>query len=336
MNSQSHAGMSSALLTTIEPDRTASEAIRTAMQTLAQRRVLREVLDELDARAAPVLILKGHALSQWLYPAAEQRPTADVDVLLANQPSVNGLMAWLTARGFAAVDATSAGDMVCFETTCCGPERQGKRVELDLHWRLSTMPLFAFKFEFAELMDASIALPALHPRARSLGPVHALLHACMHRAQNMPGGNHDEPRWLRDIELLIGYFTSAQWQQFLALAVERKLAAVCLEAIEAAGTTATPNSSAPKPVIQALRSAAAGQGMNMAHMHRWTYVQWQCWRAIPAMRQRLRWLRQRLWPTLQYLRHRHGAVARSQFALRGARIVAGVRRAAGSVHEPAD
>lgn len=333
MNSQTHAGESSALFRTIEPDGAVSESIRTAMQTLAQRRVLREVLDELAARNTPVLVLKGHALSQWLYPATEQRPTADVDVLLPTRPSANGLMAWLAARGFADVEATSSGDMVCFEATCCGPERQGRQVELDLHWRLSTLPMFAFKFEFAELMAASIALPELHPHARGLSPVHALLHACMHRAQNKPGGNHDEPRWLRDIELLIGYLSPAQWQQFLALAVERKLAAVCRDALEVAGAIANPG--APQAVMQALQSAAAQQGLDMRHMHRWDYVQWQCWRAIPTLRQRLRWLRQRLWPAREYLRHRHGGTAtESEIALRGVRIMAGLRRATGRTREP--
>ena len=72
--------------------------IITAMQTLAQRRVLREVLGELAARNPPVLVLKGHALSQWLYAASEQRPTADIDLLMPSKPHVDGMWPGCRAR----------------------------------------------------------------------------------------------------------------------------------------------------------------------------------------------------------------------------------------------
>ncbi len=311
-----------------------SAPILTAMQTLAQRRVLREVLGELAARDTPVLVLKGHALSQWLYPSSEQRQTADVDLLMPAKPHVDGLMAWLAARGFTKVESTFPGDMVCSELACCGPQLGGRNVELDLHWRLSTLPVFAFRFDFAELMAGSQALPELHPHARGLGPVHALLHACMHRVQNMPDGIHDEAKWLRDIELLIAALDEAQWRRLATLAVERKLAAVCRDGLIAAGARGATR--APQWVMQALAGAASTQGMNVARMQRWSYVQWQCWRAIPTLRQRLRWLRQRIWPTFQYLRHRHGAVAHSKIGMRSVRIVSGLRQAAGRGRDPPD
>lgn len=309
------------------PDR-----VQSAMQTLAQRRVLREVLEELAARGTPVLVLKGHALAQWLYPANELRTTADIDLLLPGKPHVDGLIAWLQVRDFIRLDGVFAGDMVCFESACGGPHAEGSPVELDLHWRLSTVPVFAFKFEFEELMAASIALPTLHPHARGLGPVHALLHACMHRAQNMLRGNQDEARWLRDIELLGAFFTPSHWDEWLSLAVSHRLAAVCLDGVQAAGTNAAIH--VPGPILAQLRTAAEGQGLEMRHMHRWAYVQWQCWRAIPTLGMRLRWLRQRLWPAPRYLRHRHGANAHSSIALRGARLAAGVRRIRGTAPDP--
>ena len=133
----------------------------------------------------------------------------------------------------------------------CGPLRGGRNVELDLHWRLSTLPVFAFRFDFAELMAASQPLPGLHPHARGLGPAHALLHACMHRVQNMPDGSHDDSKWLRDIELLIAALEQADGDG-TTLAIERMLAAVCHASLVAAG--------APVPPVRNARAAAAAQG----------------------------------------------------------------------------
>ncbi len=300
---------------------TIPQRVQSAMQTLAQRRALREVLDELCAQGSTALVLKGHALSQWLYSASQQRATADVDLLLPGRTEVDNIIEALGARGYEKLDDSFPGDMVCFEIACRGPVRDGQQVEIDLHWRLSNLPMFAFCFDFPELLRGSVALPALHPHARGLGPVHALLHACMHRVQNMPGGNHDDPKWVQDIELLSAFFTAEHWQRFTALAVQRRLSAVCLDAMLKVD-------GAPRAVVLELRSAAARQGLEVGHMHRWAYVQWQCWRAIPTFRQRLRWLRQRMWPDAEYLRHRHGRGHRTP-VLRLLRMVSGLRRSWG-------
>jgi hypothetical protein len=112
---------------------------------------------------------------------------------------------------------------------------------LDLHWKISNSELLSRLFSYDELREAAVPLPALSPHAFGAGLVHALLIACMHRAGHkqapyfVDGVAHysgDRLIWLYDIHLLAQAMSPAQWDEFLRLAGQKGLRAVCLEGIE--------------------------------------------------------------------------------------------------------
>jgi hypothetical protein len=96
-------------------------------------------------------------------------------------------------------------------------------------------------FSYEELRQAALPLPGLSPHTLGAGKVHALLIACMHRAGHkqapyfVDGVAHysgDRLIWLYDIHLLAQALSPAQWNEFLRLARQKGLRAVCLEGIE--------------------------------------------------------------------------------------------------------
>ena len=149
----------------------------------------RNVLNNMDAAGLPGLLLKGSALAYWAYPEPHLRACNDVDLLLPSREAAEGLADRLCAAGFERSD--SSGDLVAYELMCRHRISEEWQLEIDIHWRLANSPLFSDAFTFDELMAESIALPRLAPNARGLGPVHALLHACLHRALNLSIGVDD-------------------------------------------------------------------------------------------------------------------------------------------------
>ena len=151
---------------------------------------------------------------------------------------------------------------MAYELLCTRAVTPDWRVEVDIHWRLTNSPLFSDAFTFDELMADAIPLPRLAPNARGLGPVHALLHACMHRALNLSIGVDDKLKWLYDLIVLMDVFTPADWDRMVRLAIDKKLAGVVLAGLEAAA--ATFQRELPADVVAALRS---GGGSGAAGRH---------------------------------------------------------------------
>lgn len=267
-----------------------------AAQSMLRQAEARRVLALLAAAGLPVLLLKGSALAYWLYPAPHLRHCADVDLLFETREAALHAAALLAGDGY--VRRQHFGDAATAEFLCRRELPGRARVELDMHWALSSAPVFGRRFTFAELMAASQPLPALAPEARGLGPAHACLHACLHRLSDLSNGGDDRLKWLYDLHLLAAAMTDADWRQCVALAAERGLSGVCVHGLEAAAQALATH--LPSPPLDALRRQAAAEPMDAARMHQWGYFQRQNLRALPGWRARLRWLWQRLRPTAHY------------------------------------
>jgi hypothetical protein len=274
-----------------------SEAVRSEVARLMVRQAAaRKALDRCAQAGLPVLMLKGSALAYWAYPEPHLRSCADVDLLFASRDQA------LAAAGALAADGYTVhqhfGNEATREFMCLSPQPGGRSVELDMHWALSSAPVFADRLAFDELLAQSIALPALAPTARGLGPVHAVLHAAMHRLSDLSNGGGEKLKWLYDLHLLAGALDAAGWEPLRALAVERGLAGVCADGlVEAARLFGTP---LPEATMAALRLAASGETIDVARLRGWIYFQRQNLRALPDARSRLRWIWQRLRPTAHY------------------------------------
>lgn len=303
-------------------DRLATAAREKAMQSLMREGECRRVVALLEQADLPVLLLKGSALAYWAYASPYLRDCGDIDLLFRSRTDVDRIVAMLADDGYGPRERVLPGDAICFELTCVrdGQDRAG--LELDLHWQLSSAPMFAFRFDFEELASASIALPRLAQSARGLSPVHAYLHACMHRVENIGWDGGDALKWLFDLHVLEQGFTASEWGQLADTAADRGLAGICAKAMDAAA--AVFGDRVPASVRTALDEAASNEVMDVARMHRWSYVQWMNFLAFPTVGQRLRWLRQRVIPDLAYMQERYGK--RGLLQMVATRLRDGLRR----------
>lgn len=293
-----------------------------AKQSLMREAECRRILARLRQDGIQALLLKGSALAYWLYPSAYLRECSDIDLLFSSFEEAQKAAESLLSMQFSLRDHPPAGDLVSFELTCIRNQETGTGLEIDLHWRLSSSPVFAYRFDFAELDSGAISLPRLGDSARGLSPVHALFNACMHRVQNMPDDTENNLKWLYDIHLLGSQFTPADWERIVAIAVERKLSGTCLDGLLAVKLEF--NTAIPEAVLASLANAAGNEGMQISKMNRWFYIQRMSFSGFPTLGLRMRWLKQRMLPNAGYLKARYGETGIAMLIFK--RIKAGSRR----------
>lgn len=265
----------------------------------AEARTLLGILDQLGI---PALLLKGTALAHWAYSQPLHRACGDVDILVRTRQDAERLAAALCQTG--CERASSSGDLVAFELMCRRKVAPDWRLEIDIHWRLINSMLFAQRLDFDELMRESVAIPALGHNARGLGPVHAVLHAAMHRSRNLTNGIGDRLKWLCDFVVIERHMRSADWDRLLLLAEQRQLAGVTLSALRAAHTELGLN--VPQHVMKGLDDVARREPLDARRMTDWRYMQTQTLRALPGWKPKARWLWQRLFPSRDYMAYLYG------------------------------
>ena len=298
---------------------------RHAMQELQRLAEARHAIAALDAGGVQVLVLKGAALAYWLYPDPVQRPRYDLDMLVAGRAAAGRAIDALGSAGYAAVADIGLENTPDFEIALKRGSATGSHV-IDLHWHLLNHSVLARGFDFEALWALSIPIPELHPQARGLGRVHALVHALLHRVTNMPSGHQDRLIWLYDIHLLAESSSEEDWAFFLQLCRDKHIAAPCRDGLEACVSVLA--TKLPSEVEDELRRLSVaepwkfgrlGQGaMDRAHLS-----------ALP-LRQKVSWLRRKLFPSPEFMRHRYGP--QGGFGLLHAYIArwwVGLKRAAG-------
>lgn len=273
---------------------------------LLERTELVRVLRALAAAQVPNLLLKGAALAYSVYPAPHLRPRCDVDLLFPDQATLARARAALAPLGYVAsqVPATS---LISYETGLHRTTAGGYGFHLDAHWKLANQPAFADALGWQQLDAATIALPALDATARGLSSLHALLHGCMHRLSHLPwdtdsGGHGDRLIWLYDFHLLVQRLDADDFEALVRIASERGLAGACRDGLdEAQRAFATP---LPVGLLDALAQAARRESFDVTRARRRWYHEWSNLRAMPA-RQRLAFVREKLFPTVAYMREQY-------------------------------
>ena len=306
------------------------DALRTTVATRARASAARSLLclaearriqHALDGAGIEALWMKGIALGHWLYPQPHLRDIADMDLLLPDHATTLRAAAVLAPLGYALPNPHIAGDLVVHELLAWSERAQ---LELDLHWELSNHALFAGRLRWDALASAAMPLPGLGEGARGLSPVHALLHACMHRALNMLTGREDRLRWLYDIHLLASRFDAEAWTQAVRVATDARLADACASALQACGEVL--HTAVPGDALLAYNAAAALEPVRTVRLCSWSYMQRASWQALPDLRTRLRWLRQLLIPRMNHMQVRYGADGRGAWTVIARRLDDGWRR----------
>jgi len=260
-----------------------------------------------DARV-DVLITKGTALAYSLYPVPSIRSRGDTDLFVPAQDAASAcdVMAEL---GYARDTHSQA---IGCEVNFTKKDRFGLEHVLDVHWRLSSNELFAELLNWEDARRASDPVPALGVNARRLSYVHALLHACVHRAVHghspyyVNGEAFLERNrliWLYDIGLLAAAMQEPDWVSFAALARERAVSAVCHDALRAARDLI--GASIPMEVERDLSVPARSELSARLLTESASHAVWLELLAQRGMLARLKFLRELLFPQRAYMRRKY-------------------------------
>lgn len=286
------------------------QSLGLAMWELSHQQAVTRMLAVLAAVGVRPVLFKGTALAYSLYPSPVWRTRGDTDLIVS--PDVRTRVdAALEAEGFVR-DVGVSGELVSYQA-CYSWEAQGGGTHtLDLHWRVNNSELLARLFTHEELLREAHGVSRLGPHALMASPVHAMLLACMHRAthkQNpiyVDGVAHyggDRLIWLYDIHLLSGVFTTAQWDEFLRLADDKGLRGVCLEGMEQA--RARFHTAYPARVLGALSRAGAAEPATTYLGGSRARQQWMDFCAIDGKHNKIRFLRESVFPAASYMRHKY-------------------------------
>jgi len=287
-------------------DRLARRARQEAAADLPREQALRDALAALAGAGTPVLLMKGTPLAYSHYPSPWLRPRCDSDLLLPDRAQAERAWGRLRGLGYQRPRGVS-GELASTQYSCALPVKGGGFV-LDIHWRLNNHQRFARAFGFEELARAAVAVPALGPPARALGPSHALLLAALHRIGHAAEGGADRLIWIYDLHLLARGLAADQWDELVALAADRGLAKVTLDGLRR--SSALFGTALPAGPMEGLQAAAAGEAISLAAFYgRWR-LELENWRALGGLRERAGFLREHLFPSADYLLHRYGRRSR--------------------------
>lgn len=286
-----------------------NQAVRAAMWELSHQHALGSLLKVLhEAGVTPVLI-KGTALAYSLYGNPALRTRGDTDLLIppASHARVHDL---LLAEGYETQPAVE-GEFISYQAAYVLRSRDGGEHTLDVHWKINNSELLSHLFTHAELLQNAQPLPALCAHAMGTSPVHALLIACMHRSTHKQNPyyidgepHHDADRliWLFDIHLLAQHLSRAQWAKFVELALQKGLAAVCVEGMQHA--SARFHTPSPPDVARALAQAtgeAPFRYLAAGHFRQ----RWMDFIALGDWGRRLRFVRELFFPAPGYMRAKY-------------------------------
>jgi hypothetical protein len=266
---------------------------------------LRRVLAALARRQVFPLLMKGAALSFTHYPTPALRPHTDADLLLEENDLETARQA-LKPLGYEPANAVS-GELFSYQSVFLRSAAPGQSWPLDVHWRLSNRHLFAHSFSFAELSRDARAVPQLGPRARMLGPLHALFLACIH-----PLAHHQEDDdrliWLYDARLLAAALSTEEATEFCRLAAAKRAQAACLQTLQRAQEWF------PHDCLAALlerlgATATRDPSADYLRPRNWVEDLWLDLRELP-LRGKLRLLKEHAFPPADYMLRRYHAPGR--------------------------
>ncbi len=278
---------------------------------------LRHLLTDLRAVGVRPLLLKGTPLAFSCYPQPGLRPRTDTDLLIRPDDRA-ATYDGLRARGYRATVGVD-GDYVSYQCCFIQAGSGDQRLIVDLHWRINNSQLLAPLLSYDELLDRAHPVPALGPLALAPAPADALLLACLHRAghladQAMIEGEQrcmaDRLIWLYDIHLLVKTLNRTEdesagsiWGDWLQRVEAKRLRDICRDGLQAtANRFATP---VPGRVWQALRVRDQHAiPVGVFHTRGWR----RAWRELGALsdwRARERFVRENLFPSPTYMRHKY-------------------------------
>lgn len=217
--------------------------------TLLQFHGVARVLRALEAAGIPVIVLKGAALAETVYPTLADRPMGDVD-LLVRPADREQASAVLEAAGYRYVPEPQQ-PFSPFATTFTGEMafRGRDRTVIELHWQLTPSEWLQQLCDLdpAPFWAAAQPLEVEGAHALQLAPHDLLLHLCVHLTVH--GYGHGVG--FTDIVQVVAAYQPFAWELFLARATRFRLRSLCYFPLEIC--VAVLGASVPAHVLAALR-----------------------------------------------------------------------------------
>ena len=272
-------------------DETAREMLR--------RSELSTVLCALAAAGVRAIVIKGTALAYTLYETPIARPRLDTDILIdpVDRSEARGV---LEGCGYAAPPFC---DELFAQFQMEKRDRFGLRHVIDVHWKISTQSVFADVLDHEGLWSRATPIPALGRSAVGPSPVDALLLACIHPV--MHHQNAQRILWTYDTHLLASALERADWDVFVGLATDARVAVVCAHQLGV--TQALFGTHVPAEVMRHL-SAASGEpsAAYLASQRKWRHELVSSLRGSRRFADRVKLLRDVLLPSREYMLARYG------------------------------
>ena len=302
------------------------QARRHAAERLLREAELQQALGDLADHGVRPILLKGMPLGHSHYPAPEMRACCDTDILIrhSDRSCVDQL---LRQRGYTPA-AMLSGQFVMHQLTYVKTDIAGVQHVIDAHWKISNRQVFAHCLAYDELAAAARPVPALGDNAFAPAPEHALLHACLHRMA------HQEHRhrliWLYDLHVLIENMSTEEIARFADIAAKRKLRAVCWDGLRRAQhcfATHLPQTLAAALQTPPPQERAEASAYFLTPRPRPWQILGSDLRALQSWGNRLRLVREHLFPPAAYMRSRYAATHPASLPiLYGYRLLRGLQR----------
>ena len=273
-------------------------SLNAAASELGQEHELKLALSLLTEAGLRLLLMKGTPLAFTHYPQPYLRSRCDTDLLFENKENAEKAFSFLEDQGYQRPNAVS-GEFVSHEFSCYKTNKSGIESTLDMHWKLSNAQQFARAFNFTELADAAITIPELGNGVTALGPVHAMVLACMHRIAHKPERMENRLIWLYDIHLLAESFDDEQWQRFTDLAMCKGMCGICLDGLLTSIETLA--SEVPDEVMAKLEDGARKEDYSVEIGDSRLSMEMANLRALPGWKERVGLIKERLFPDANYM-----------------------------------
>ena len=204
------------------------------LQALVQfaflRRPLAELLEAGADAGLDLIVLKGAALAERVYPRPSLRPFGDIDVLVRREDAASA-HALLSTLGYAA-DPAAWADLQAGHTCQLSFFRHTPQapVVVELHTDLlNNVLLHQIQTDLPGLWQRSVWTILAGRKARVLGPEDQILHLCLHLA----GHYFAAPQSLTDI-MQVCRAEPPDWDLLVSLARQSGAASACFAALSAA------------------------------------------------------------------------------------------------------
>lgn len=275
-----------------------------ATEELLRASETRAVVDALSRAGVRSILIKGTPLAYTVYDAPVLRPRDDTDLLV---PATDVAAARQVMASLGYATTVHCSDLFAqFEVQKV--DRFGVCHAFDVHWKISTQPVFADVLTYQEMLPRTVAVPALGPAAITPHAEDALLLSCIHPV--MHHQNAERCLWTYDTHLLASRLRPAEFDNFVCLATRKKVAAVCAHALQLAQTRF--GTAVPPRVIRDLSTARDEPSADyLASYRRWHHELASSVRGLPRFADRVRLIRGVLLPSPAYMLAAYGLRGKS-------------------------